>query len=130
MPSGYILAFDYGLKHIGVAVGQFVTKTASPLTTLVAKDGVPTWTDIMGLIREWRPTALVVGLPINMDESESAMSLRARIFGGALAKHSDIPVTMIDERLSTRAARQIDPGKSHEIAAVLIAETWLGQSPP
>jgi putative Holliday junction resolvase len=130
MPSGYILAFDYGLKHIGVAVGQFVTKTASPLTTLIAKDGDPTWADIMGLIREWRPTALVVGLPINMDETESAMSLRARIFGGALAKRSDIPVTMIDERLSTRAARQIDPGKSHEIAAVLIAETWLGQSPP
>ena len=127
MPSGYILAFDYGLKHIGVAVGQFVTQTASPLATLAAKNGNPSWAEIMGLIREWQPTALIVGLPINMDETESEMSLRARIFGAALAERYGIPVTMIDERLSTRAARELDPSKSHEMAAVLIAESWLGQ---
>lgn len=127
MQPGYVLAFDFGLRHIGVGVGQSVTQTASPLTTLRATDGRPHWADITRLIDEWRPTALLVGLPVNMDDSESEMSLRARDFGDELARRYTPPVEMVDERLSTRAAQEIDPSRGHEIAAVLIAETWLGQ---
>ena len=128
MQGGYVLAFDFGLRHIGISVGQFVTRTASPLTTLQANGGRPNWAEITDLVTQWRPTTLIVGLPINMDDSESEMSLQARAFGTALANRFEIPVEMVDERLSTRAAQEIDPSRSHEVAAVLIAETWLGQS--
>ncbi len=125
MTAGYVLAFDFGLKHIGVSVGQFVTRTASPLTTLRAIGGKPSWSDITSLIDDWQPTNLLVGLPINMDESESEMSLRARAFGKALARRHDLPVDMVDERLSTREARELDRERGHEMAAVVIAESWL-----
>ena len=129
MPGGHVLAFDYGLRNIGVCVGQFVTKTASPLTTLRAKNGVPDWSQVAKVISEWQPQMLVVGLPLNMDDTESEMSQRARAFGDELAKRFDVSVEMVDERLSSRSAKEVDDKRSHEIAAVLIAETWLGQSP-
>lgn len=124
--AGCVLAFDFGLRHIGVAVGQTVTRTASPLETISAADGSPDWGAVDRLLGEWRPCRLLVGLPLNMDDTESEMSERARRFAGRLAHRSGIEVTLVDERLTSYASRHADGrGGSHAMAAVLIAETWL-----
>lgn len=120
-----ILAFDFGLKHIGVAVGQSITKSASPLTTLRAKNGKPNWAEIKALVTHWRPGEVVVGLPLNMDDSESDMSVRARNFAARLSEQTGLSVHLIDERLSSFAAKQLDAQDNHAVAAMLIAETWL-----
>lgn len=140
-----ILSFDFGTKRIGVAVGQSITGTASPLAGLSARDGIPNWDDIERLIQEWKPHALVVGVPLNMDDSESEMSQRARKFARRLHGRYGLPVHELDERLSSFAARGIvldnvrreTPGKRQRaqqpidsVAAVLIAETWLSSHPP
>ncbi len=118
-----MLAFDFGLRHIGVAAGQTVTATASPLTTLDARGGRPRWPEIDALVGEWRPIRLLVGLPLNMDESESEMCERARKFAAALARRTGLRTDLVDERLTTRAAAE--QGGDHAMAAALIAETWL-----
>ena len=76
-----LLGFDYGLKNIGVAVGQDLTQTANPLTVIKARDGIPNWDDIEALITEWQPKLLIVGLPLNMDGTEQQMTTAARKFG-------------------------------------------------
>lgn len=123
--DGYLLAFDFGLRHIGVAAGQTVTATAGPLTTLSARQGKPDWATVASLIREWSPRHLLVGLPLNMDGTESDMSERARKFAAELERRTALPVTLVDERLTTREAQGLDADRAHELAAVLIAETWL-----
>ncbi len=123
--DGYVLAFDFGLRHIGVACGQTVTGTASPLTTLPARDGTPDWPAVLEVIRGWQPVTLVVGLPLNMDDTESEMSARARRFAASLERRSGIPTVLVDERLTSRAARA--QNGDHAVAAVLIAQTWLGE---
>ncbi len=95
------LSFDYGNKRIGVAVGQTITGTASPLQPLKAKDGIPNWQDIEKLIKEWQPDILLIGLPLNMDGSESDMSKRARKFANRLHGRFGKPFEMVDERLSS-----------------------------
>jgi putative Holliday junction resolvase len=130
MPAGYVLAFDFGLRHIGVAVGQTVTGTASPLTTLAARSGTPDWDAVVALVREWAPQALVVGLPLNMDDTESEMSGRARRFANRLGSASGIAVHLVDERLTSRAVKDAGPDRAHAAAAVLIAEGWLARLRP
>ena len=125
MKQGCVLAFDFGLKHIGVAVGQPVTQTASPLTTIAARDGIPKWSAIERLIAEWEPTVLLVGLPLNMDDSESEMSIRARAFAKRVSRRFGIPTEMVDERLTSFAAREAASDRPHEAAATMIAESWL-----
>lgn len=130
------LGFDYGTRQIGVAVGQTLTGSAEPLTTLRARDGIPDWDQIGALIKEWRPQVLIVGLPLNMDGSESAMSIRAEKFARRLYGRFQLPVHTVDERLSTFAAKQSlrDNGRSPQsyrnnpvdsLAAALLLETWL-----
>jgi putative Holliday junction resolvase len=121
--AGYVLAFDFGLRHVGVASGQTVSRTARPLTTLRARDGKPDWEAVKDLVRTWRPVRLLVGLPLNMDESESEMSARARVFASHLARHAGITVDLVDERLTSREAAE--QGGDHALAATLIAQTWL-----
>ena len=125
MPAGYVLAFDFGLRNIGVAVGQPVTRTASPLTTLKATDGKPNWPELTALVDEWQPSTLLVGLPLNMDDTESDLSELAREFADRLKRRFKLPVKMVDERLTTFEAQRVDPEHAHEVAAVLIAQTWL-----
>jgi len=124
---GYVLAFDFGLRHIGVAVGQPVTGTASPLTTLTARQGRPDWEQVRRLVEEWQPQVLLVGLPLNMDDTESEMSAQARRFATALARRLRRRVLMVDERLTSFASRQADAAERHGAAAALIAETWLAE---
>ena len=120
-----VLAVDFGLKHIGLAVGQTVSRTASPIGVIAAKDGRPDWSAFDSAVREWRPERLLVGLPLHMDGSESEMSLRAQQFAGTLKNRYGRQVEMIDERLTSIAAKSLSPDGGHAVAAGLIAETWL-----
>lgn len=130
-----VLGFDFGTKRIGVASGQAVTGTASPLALVPARDGIPEWGRLDALVAEWRPEALVVGLPLNMDDSESELSRLARKFARRLAARFRLPVFMCDERLSSHAARgllmEVQERRRGRLpaldstAAVFITEAWL-----
>ncbi|MCY4565747.1 MAG: Holliday junction resolvase RuvX [Gammaproteobacteria bacterium] len=122
-----VLAIDFGLRRMGLAVGQSITGTASPIDSIAARDGVPDWAELDRLVAEWRPHCLVVGLPLNMDGTESEMSGRTRRFATLLKRRYSKPVDLTDERLTTREAMHAQPGTDkHAAAARLIAETWLG----
>jgi putative holliday junction resolvase len=132
MHSPLVIAFDFGLRQIGVAVGQALTGTASPLDTLRARDGVPDWSAVQALVTTWRPGRLLVGLPLNMDDTESPMSARARKFADRLGRVTNTPVELVDERLSSREAadrssHRRQDAASHAAAAAVIAETWLAE---
>lgn len=130
MSEGYVLGFDFGLKHIGVAVAQTVTGHTSGLSTLPAKNGTPNdWAHLKALVADYRPIAVIVGLPLHMDGSESDMARRARKFADALAHRTQCHVTMSDERLSSWSSDQTDLGNTstdlHQESACRIIETWL-----
>ncbi len=133
--TGSILCFDYGLKNIGVAVGNLLLQTASELPPLKARDGIPDWQQIAHLINEWQATELVVGHPLNMDDTASELSRRATKFGNRLHGRFGLPVAMVDERLSTREAKEEARLRHHSgnykqdpvdsIAARIILQTWF-----
>lgn len=77
--SGTLLAFDFGTKSIGVAIGQRITGTARPLTALKAQNGIPDWNLIERLLKEWQPDEVIVGLPLNMDGTEQPLTARRAI---------------------------------------------------
>lgn len=126
-PPVTVLAFDFGLRNIGVATGQAITRTASEIATVRARDGVPDWNTVDALVRQWQPDALLVGLPLNMDDTESEMSTRAKSFARKLRSRYRLTVELVDERLTSFEARGIsdDLDTQHAIAARLIAETYL-----
>lgn len=103
--SGTLLAFDFGTKSIGVAVGQRITGTARPLTALKANDGTPDWNLIERLLREWQPDDVIVGLPLNMDGTEQPLTARSRKFANKIHGRFGVSVKLHDERLSTVEAR-------------------------
>ncbi len=123
-----VLAFDFGTRHIGIAVGQTITGSASGIATLRARDGHPDWKDVRALVVEWQPDLLIVGLPLNMDGTESDMSERVRAFAARLGEHTALAVELVDERLTSFEAKGLDPDDNHAVAAKLIAETWLAGS--
>ena len=123
-----ILAFDHGAKAIGVASGQSISATAEPLTTLRANAGKPRWREIKELVDEWQPTQLVVGLPLNMDGTETSSTPAARQFAAALKERYGLPVALEDERLTSIEAErgfEGDDPRSHAQAAALIGQQWL-----
>ena len=124
--NSIIMGFDFGMKRIGVAVGQKVTQTASGLTVVQACDGIPRWEQLDKLILDWQPEKFIVGLPLNMDGSKSEMSQKANKFSRRLSSRYDIPSEMFDERLTSFEARGHEE-KTHidAIAARLILESWL-----
>lgn len=131
------LAFDYGLQNIGVAYGQSLTGQGNELSPLNAKDGIPNWDAVAALLKEWKPSVVIVGLPLNMDDTESELCVRARKFARRIHGRFDIEVTLMDERLSTFDAKQEARARGHKgdyrnnpidsIAARLILESWLSQ---
>ncbi|GGI90017.1 Holliday junction resolvase RuvX [Legionella impletisoli] len=135
MPEGVFLGFDFGYKRIGVAVGQRLTGSASPLPTLPAKQGVPDWLNIESLINQWRPSALIVGLPKTIDNAELYTTAASRRFANQLNKRFSLPVYLEDERLSTKEARaflfekggyrKLSQAEIDSIAACIILEQWL-----
>ncbi|RUO52395.1 Holliday junction resolvase RuvX [Pseudidiomarina homiensis] len=130
-----LLGFDFGTHNIGVAVGQTVTGTASPLPALKAKDGQPDWVKVEKIIAEWQPKLLVVGLPLNMDGSEQPLTDLARKFANRLHGRFGLPIELQDERLTTVAAkeelfarggyRELSKDKIDSAAAQLILEDYL-----
>lgn len=127
-----LLAFDYGTRQIGVAIGQTLTNSARPLKILKARDGVPNWSNIEDLLKEWQPEKLLVGLPLNMDGTESEFCVRARKFARRLHGRFELPVEMMDERLSTFEAKQQTAYRQSyknnpidDTAACLILESWM-----
>ncbi len=132
-----VMAFDFGTRRIGVAFGQELLGKARPLTMLPARDGIPDWLVIEKLMAEWQPDQVVVGLPLNMDDTENDMCDRARKFGKRLHGRFHVPVDMVDERLTSFEAKgevmaaggERDFGKHgvDDLAAVLILETWFRQ---
>jgi putative Holliday junction resolvase len=97
-----LLGFDYGTKQIGVAVGQVITGQARELCTLKAQNGVPDWAQVEKLVAEWKPDAIVVGLPLNMDGTDSPRTQSVRAFARNLAPLG-LPILLWDERWSTQA---------------------------
>ncbi|MBY6064869.1 Holliday junction resolvase RuvX [Pseudidiomarina sediminum] len=130
-----LLGFDFGTHNIGVAVGQTITGTASPLAALRAKDGQPDWQVVERLIKEWQPQRIVVGLPLNMDGTEQPLTQLARKFANRLHGRFGLPVELQDERLTTVAAkeelfarggfRELSKDKIDSAAAQLILEDYL-----
>ncbi|WP_422135725.1 Holliday junction resolvase RuvX [Endozoicomonas sp. ALD040] len=130
-----LMGFDFGTRNIGVAVGQAVTRTATALPSIKAKDGIPNWTDVAALIEEWQPDAVVVGIPLNMDGTESPMSMRARKFGKRLHGRYNLPFFEADERLSSFEAKDWANKLGHSghygsspvdgMAAQIILEGWM-----
>ncbi|MEP6133622.1 Holliday junction resolvase RuvX, partial [Marinobacter sp.] len=100
-----VIAFDFGTRRIGVASGQEMLGTGKPLTMLPARDGVPDWEQIGRLLKEWQPDRVLVGLPLNMDDTENDMCARARKFGKRLHGRFHVEVEMVDERLTSFEAK-------------------------
>ena len=137
--GGCLLGFDFGLKRIGVAVGQTVTGTASSLQVLSNQPAL-LWQGINDLLDEWKPQGVVVGLPLAMDGSETEMSLQCRKFARQVHGRSGLPVYLQDERLTSRAAdsrfaqlrsagikKQKHAAARDSIAAQLMLEDWLAE---
>ena len=136
-PAGTIIAFDFGLRRIGIAVGQTLTGSANPLA-VVPHAGRPDWQATSKILGEWKPAAIVVGLPLDENGSETDMSKAARRFGRQLGGRYSIQVLFEDERLTSfgaeqrfvdaRArggARRKDAALKDAIAAQIILENWL-----
>lgn len=103
---GNVIAFDYGTRSMGMAVGQTITGTANPLAPVAVRSVMP-WRAIQGLIDEWHPVALVVGIPYNMDDTDQWTTAAARSFAHTLLARTHKPVYGMDERLTTREAREV-----------------------
>jgi putative Holliday junction resolvase len=105
MDKEFLLAFDFGIKEIGVAVGQKMTKSATPLKALQAKKGTPDWSLIEKIRNKWDIGAFVVGMPYNMDGTEQPITEKVKNFGKKLQAIFNTPVYFMDERLTTKEAR-------------------------
>lgn len=135
MPNQTVLGFDFGMKRIGVAVGQSITRTANPLVILSAKQGEPEWKEIEKLIQQWKPAALIVGRPLHMDGSTQSITTAAEHFANELKSRYGLPVHEVDERLSTVEARAnmfeqggyraLHKKRVDSVAAQVILEDWL-----
>lgn len=135
--SRTLLGFDFGMKSIGVAVGQEVTGTASPLPALKAQDGIPDWQQIQHIIDQWQPHMAIVGLPLNMDGTEQHVTHAARKFANRIHTKFKLPIDTCDERLTTADAKarlfelggykKLDKGKVDSVSACLIVESWIEQ---
>ena len=124
-----IVAFDFGTKKIGVAVGQTSTYTSSPLQVISSKDNKVKWNEIMILLDEWKPELVIVGKPLNMDGSDSEIMKEVEKFYQKLKSIYDAKFEYIDERLTTFEARQILEEKKFETvdanAAKILIDNWF-----
>lgn len=138
--TALFMAFDFGERRTGIALGQEITATARPLTTIVSTNNQPNWPAIEALLQEWQPTQLIVGIPA---ESEKNKSVRNKIirFSQELQRRSDLPVQLHDETLTSDEAYQqlknkrqqvkgkIDKAEIDQYAAAVILESWMNSKP-
>lgn len=136
-----VLGFDFGMKLIGVATGQSITNSATPLTCISATNGIPNWDEIAQLIQTWKPDELLVGSPLNMDGTPQLITHCAHKFANRLRHKYRLPVHLVDERLSTWESKQYlqNQGKNlsskqlvkiNATAAAIIVEQWLQDKNP
>ena len=141
--AAVVIGFDYGLRRIGVAVGQRITGTASAIAVLRNADSGPDWAACDALLKSWRPQALVVGLPLARDGHDQPMTRAARAFAASLEQRYALSVHLADERFTSRAAdaefvaarraglaRRKDAAMLDAQAARRIVEQWLSQPQP
>jgi len=131
------LCFDYGLKNIGVALGNTLTKEARPIAVLKAVNGKPRWDEVEGLVKEWQPKAFVVGNPIDEDGGPTELSARAAKFARQLEGRLNLEAVLHDERFSSKEAKLRAKESSHkgdflkqpidDLAAAIILESWLNR---
>ena len=128
------MAFDFGTKNIGIAIGQEITKTASTFYSIRANDGLPDWVELDIIVKEWDPSLFIVGDPLNMDGTRSKIQDSSDKFSTALNKRYDISIEKTDERLSSREAKERleniqmgikDSRNKHSISAQIILEDWF-----
>lgn len=130
-----IVAFDFGLKRIGVATGQTLTGTTQMLAPITARDGIPDWVVLEKLLKEWQPDLLLVGIPLAIDGSELSVTPNARKFMNRLHGRFGLPVHGVDERVTTKEARQqlfehggyklLKNQSVDSLAAELMLQQWL-----
>ncbi|MDC9594680.1 Holliday junction resolvase RuvX [Xenorhabdus sp. IM139775] len=137
MKNRTIIAFDFGTRSIGAAIGQEITGTARALSSFKANEGSPNWELIGKLLKEWQPDLVIVGLPLNMDGTEQLVTAQARKFANRIHGRFGVQVELHDERLTTVEARAhlfdhggyraLDKGKVDSTSAVIILESWFEQ---
>ena len=124
-----IIAFDYGEKKIGVAVGQTSTNTSSPLQIIFNKDNKTNWISISSLLDEWKPDLILIGKPLNMDGSDSEIMKKVDKFYKELKSIYDADIEFVDERLTTFEAREILKDEKHDNvdanAAKILIDNWF-----
>ena len=124
-----IIAFDYGEKKIGVAVGQTSTNTSSPLQIIFNKDNKTNWISISSLLDEWKPDLILLGKPLNMDGSDSEIMEKVDKFYKELKSIYDADTEFVDERLTTFEAREILKDEKHDNvdahAAKILIDNWF-----
>lgn len=136
-----LMAFDFGHRRIGVAVGSLISGRAQPVASINHREHTPDWDSIEALAGEWQPARAIVGLPATLDGRETEMSSAARAFARQLGERLQLPVDLVDEQLSSAAARdelrtaraegrkrqRIARADVDPVAARLILETWLNE---
>ena len=132
--SGVVMSFDYGLRNIGIAIGQSITKSDYTFYAIKAKEGVPDWIKLDSIIDEWEPSLFIVGDPFNMDGTKSEFQKKIAKFSAELKKRYEIELHMIDERLTSKEAKERikdkadgikDSANKHSISAQIILEDWF-----
>ena len=132
--SGVVMAFDFGLRNIGIAIGQNITKSASTFYAIKAKEGEPDWMKLDSIVKEWEPSLFIVGDPINMDGTKSEFQKRIIKFSNDLKRRYAINIYKMDERLTTKEAKERIKDESnglqasankHSISAQIILEDWF-----
>lgn len=133
-PIKTVLGFDYGEKKIGVAFGQMITQSAAPVSILKAIDGQPNWLEVEKLIKQWKPDCIVVGLPLNMDGTDTTVAPGAKKLANRIHGRFGLEVHLVDERLSSKGVAYVldeigderkNRGQIDDLAACLIVESFL-----
>jgi len=140
MNTQTLFGIDFGTKKLGIAVGQTLTRTAMGIAVMPVRNLEPDWSELDKLVQRWKPDAFVIGMPWNMDGTANPMTGHAKKFAGQLSARYDKPCHQVDERLSTREARDItrhnaellgkrpnDRAKVDAMVAQLLLESWLEQ---
>ncbi|KEI35814.1 putative holliday junction resolvase YggF [Francisella sp. W12-1067] len=132
-----LLAIDYGRARIGLASGQMITKTASPIGTIEAYDGKPNWFELDKIIKRWNPSDIIIGLPLDTKDLDTDITRDARNFAKEVEDRYQKNVHLINEAYSTREARwrlesvknkKVSHVKVDALAACVILETWMSEN--